>query len=131
MAETFLILLTGGIILSAAISDPRQVTLNWLRLCGIIALALAGLSTFFLFGRTEPAGGIAMAQTSGIILLILAQLAFVQIAWRMTQRVMAALAFVLAVRVGASSTWNWIGYASAVGIAAMSGIALMDMLLGH
>ena len=41
MPETFLILLTGGVMLAAAISDPHQVTLHWLRLCGIIALSLA------------------------------------------------------------------------------------------
>ena len=131
MAETFLILFAGGIMCAAAISDPDEVTLNWLRLCGIIALALAGLSSFFLFRRPEPTGGFALGTTSAVILLILAQLAFVQVAWRTTQRVMAALAFVAAVRVGASGNWTWIGYTSAVGIAAMSGLALMDMLLGH
>src|SRR6267142_2091212 len=40
MTETFLVLLAGGVMLAAFISDPREVTVNWLRLAGIISLAV-------------------------------------------------------------------------------------------
>ena len=51
MPETFLILLAGGIMLAAAVSRASQVTLNWLRLCGILALAMSGVGLFFYFSR--------------------------------------------------------------------------------
>src|SRR4051812_13556374 len=143
MPETFLILLAGGIMLAAAISDPQQVTLLWLRLCGILALAMAGLSAFFLFRRDVPATRDAIVFTSAATLAILAQLAFVQIAWRRTQQWLGCVAFFFAVATGSEylkpAGWQqmtvWRGvvapYAASIGIAATSGLALMDMLLGH
>ena len=47
MLETFLVLLAGGIMLAVVISDPREVTLNWLRLAGIIALVMAMIALFW------------------------------------------------------------------------------------
>ena len=125
MPETFLILLCAGIMLAAAVSDPKQVTLNWLRLCGILALVMAGLSMYFA-QRLWLMNAIAAAA-------ILGQLAFVQVAFRRTQQIFAWLAFLLALRVGVVylSVAPLIAYASAIGIAAMTGLALMDMLLGH
>src|SRR5215211_1189339 len=64
MPEAFLILFAGGIILAAAVSDPRDVTLNWLRLCGILSLAMIGLSAFFLFRREAAPDGAAGATTA-------------------------------------------------------------------
>ena len=128
MPETFLILLSGGVMLAAAISDPRAVTLRWLRLAGIIALTMCGLAGFFA-ARLPP---IIMT-----FVLIMAQLAFVQVAWRTTQRVFAWLAFAHAVM----STGHFLDqappgipailFASLALTAAVSGLALMDMLLGH
>src|SRR6266576_2970934 len=100
MPETFLILLAGGIMLSAAISDPHEVTLNWLRLCGILALAMAGLSAFFLFRREDGATRDMIAFTAAATLAVLAQLAFVQVAWRKTQQWLGFLAFFFAVAAG-------------------------------
>src|SRR5689334_23350670 len=104
MPETFLILLAGGIILAAAISSSAQVTLNWLRLCGILALVMAALALFFYFTRdAHPAQlssrmrNIQIGLLIATVALILGQLAFVQVAWRRTQRVIAAAAFVVAV----------------------------------
>jgi hypothetical protein len=133
MPETFLILLAGGIMLAAAISDPRQVTLHWLRLCGILALALAGLSGFFLYRRPEPLAPAMWLADACLFAAIVAQLAFVQVGYRRTQQAFAWLAFFLAVKIGADQipTGRLIAYASAIGIAAMTGPALMDMLLGH
>jgi hypothetical protein len=143
MPESFLILLAGGIMLAAAVSDPQQVTLNWLRLCGILSLCAMGLSAFFLYRQPETVGVIMWSAYAAIALAILGQLAFAQMAWRRTQLVFAWLAFLLAVRIGAdhlhaeimrkSPTWAdaVIDYATAIGVAAMTGLALMDMLLGH
>jgi hypothetical protein len=133
MPESFLILLAGGIMLAAAVSDPQQVTLNWLRLCGILALAMAGLSTFFLYRRGEPVSFAAGLANACVFAAIVGQLAFVQLAFRRAQQVFAWLAFFIAVKVAADYTPadRLVAYASSLGIAAMTGLALMDMLLGH
>ena len=125
MPESFLVLLSGGILLAAGVSEPRQVTLHWLRLCGILALVMAGLSMYF--------GQRLWTANAFFIAAILGQLAFSQVAWRRTQQICAWLAFLLALRVGVAYLDRplLIAYASAVGIAAMTGLALMDMLLGH
>jgi hypothetical protein len=155
LAETFLILLAGGILLSAAVSDPKQVTLNWLRLCGIIALALTGLSWFF-FARREPAElsglffrRISIAQIIATGGLILAQLGFVQVAMRRAQRILAMLGFMVAVLAGTALLHDLmlscgtavyfspkplailLQAAACAGVASVTGLALMDMLLGH
>jgi hypothetical protein len=133
MPEIFLILLSGGIMLAAAISDPRAVILRWLRLAGILALSMAALAGFFV-ARTDARYLLLLVPP---VTLILAQLAFVQVAWRKTQRVMAAIAFACAVAAGVMLLY----YNGRPGfglhpivctfIAATSGLALMDMLLGH
>jgi hypothetical protein len=130
MTETFLLLFAGGVMLAAAISDPKQVTLHWLRLAGIIALCLVVLSAFFAFRGNAPL--LAQGLTA---LVILAQLAFVQIAFGQTQRFFAALTFVCVVLMPTPS--NKVHLMSlppaitAAGVASMTGLALMDMLLGH
>jgi hypothetical protein len=155
MPETFLILLAGGVMLAAVVSDPKLVTLHWLRLAGIVALSLGGLAAFFWFQR-EPAAELPTfyrrvqgALLAGTLVSILGQLAFVQVAWGRTQRLLAAAAFVLAVLTGANVIHGLmtpagvavrfppkalsvaIQAASCAGVAAMTGLALMDMLLGH
>ena len=155
MPETFLILLAGGVMLAAAVSDPRQVTLNWLRLAGIIALSVGGLAAFFWFQRAPAAelpafyrrvqAGLVVAT----LVAVLGQLAFVQVAWRGSQRALAAAAFFLAVLAGTNFVHGQmipggvavrfppkalsiaLQTASCAGVAAMTGLALMDMLLGH
>ncbi len=133
MPETFFILLAGGIMLAAGVSDPKQVTLQWLRLCGILALAMAGISMFFLFRRAEPAGGALWAVNGAMAVAILGQLALAQLDRRSAQQVFAWIAFFLAVKIGADEMHvaALVAYASAIGIAAMAGLSLMDMLLGH
>ena len=133
MPESFLILLSGGILLAAAVSDPQQVTLNWLRLCGILALAMAGLSMFFLYRRGDAVAAPVGATYACGFAAILSQLAFVQVAYRRTQQAFAWLAVFIAVKIAADYTPadRLVAYASALGIAAMTGVALMDMLLGH
>ncbi len=140
MPDTFLILLAGGIMLAAGICDPKAVTLNYLRLAGILALCAAGLSFFFLFKGPEAADHRAVLMTIAVIIAALAQLATVQIGWRTPQRAFALISLVLSLNVaefqqplGREGSFLlemlWVG--GTFLIAAMSGLALMDMLLGH
>ncbi len=155
MPETFLILLAGGIMLAAAISDPQQVTLQWLRLAGILALTMCGLAAVFYAyaGRGAEISPTLRRVQIGLIvvttLLVLGQLGFVQIAWRRMQRALAAAAFIVAVLAGSNLLHEMspppataaqpapklmvmaVQTLVVAGIAAMSGLALMDMLLGH
>src|SRR5690348_658984 len=140
MPETFLILLAGGIMLASGICDPKSVTLNYLRLAGILALCAAGLSFFFLFKGPEAADHREVLMTLAVIVAVLAQLATAQLAWRTSQRMFAFIALILSLNVAEfqQPIWkdgslllelSWI--LSTLCIAAMSGLALMDMLLGH
>ena len=156
MPETFFILLAGGVMLAAAVSDPKQVTLHWLRLAGIIALTMCGLAgVFYIFGQPDTANTstilrrvqVGLLVTTG--LMVLGQLGFVQVAGRRAQRAFAALAFIVAVLAGCNLLHAMMGAQgtavrfppkilsmalqtlSCAGVAAMTGLALMDMLLGH
>lgn len=155
MPETFLILLSAGMMLAATVSSPKQVTLQWLRLAGILALAMAGLCLYFLLTRDGASDApiffqrLQIAQVVATIILILGQLAFVQITWTRAGRYFAAAGFVAGVLAGTAllhdmmlirgSAMNFppkmlamiLQFASCAGIAAMCGLALMDMLLGH
>jgi len=156
MPQTFLILLAGGVMLAAAVSNPKEVTLLWLRLAGIIALTMCSLAgAFYAFDTRDTANTsliLHRVQVGLFIatgLLVLAQLGFVQVAWRRAQRIFAALAFVVAVLAGCNVLHEMMaaqGTAvrfppkvlsmglqtlACAGVAAMTGLALMDMLLGH
>jgi len=48
MIAVTLLMIVGGIGLSQAVSDPHQVTLRWLRLGGIIALSLLGVTAMVM-----------------------------------------------------------------------------------
>ncbi|HTL28740.1 MAG TPA: hypothetical protein VL282_05960 [Tepidisphaeraceae bacterium] len=142
MPETFLILLAGGIMLAAGICDPKAVTLNYLRLAGILALVMFALGAWLAFQPPRERPPIAVFALLAIG--ILAQLGFVQGGFRRTQRVLATFCFFTALLCGGfvlspafplnpPPMWFmeaalFLGCAT---IAAMSGIALMDMLLGH
>jgi hypothetical protein len=139
--EIFCILLAGGVMLAAAISDPQQVILRWLRLAGIVALAMLGVAAVFMIRRAA----IAKPQAAGILLCfvaILGQLAFVQIAFRKTQRALATIAFVIAAITGIAMLSeirspraipaSMLPLAIAcIFASATMGLSLMDMLLGH
>src|SRR5687768_13020199 len=119
MVECFLILLAGGVMYAAAIQDPKQVTLLWLRLGGIVALAMAGMGIFFLLRRGEPFD-VKKLLCWLTIAAILAQLAFVQIDWRKAQRIAAIMAAALAIAAGGMIlSQGAAGYLSALGIASM------------
>lgn len=140
MLETFLILLAGGVMLAAAVPDPISVTLHWLRLAGILALSFAGLATlwFALYGLPLPeARPMAIGTLVAAIVGVMLQLAFTQLGWRQTQRVFAVFAAVWAVETGVFFLHRdrthllKVEFLSLAGVAAMCGLALMDMLLGH
>jgi hypothetical protein len=137
MPETFFVLLAGGVMLAAWIPRPTDVTLLWLRLGGIIALVMAGLS-FFFWTRREGASTHSQAILYLLmILLILLQLAATQLSRRHLQRWAALAAFIVAVMIGTSLSLRPLQQdraaiiISSIGIAAMMGLSLMDMLLGH
>jgi hypothetical protein len=132
MIETFLLLFSAGLMLAAAVPDPKDVTLNWLRLAGILALALLALSGYFYVRGDLPRSALTSWLYGLMIGLVLAQLAFAQTDVRRTQRLCAGLAFLTGVYLPLAVTPDWISsLASNVGIAAVVGLALMDMLLGH
>lgn len=155
MPETFLILFAGGIMLAAAVPAPRDVTPNWLRLAGILALCFCGLGLFFYARRDEVTAMPPLLRRVQVGLLlatdlaVLGQLAFAQVVRLKAQRVMALLAFALAVLAGSNLLHELMtarGTAlclppkllsmtvqtlACAGVAALAGLALMDMLLGH
>jgi hypothetical protein len=141
MPETFLILLSGGIMLSAAISDPREVILRWLRLAGILALCGAALAMYFAL-RRDVLPTMALVLLILTIVLILGQLAFVQVAKRATQRAFATAACVSSIFAGfllldqilaprAQHSIRPLLAIACVLASANMGLSLMDMLLGH
>jgi hypothetical protein len=130
MTESFLVLLAGGVMLAAFTSDPREVTVSWLRLAGIIALALTALSAFFFLRRSEPSG------PGWLLYGILASsiLLHLWVPKDRGRRSPAGAALVTAIFCGcilALGKPTVAGVFSSCGIAAMSGVVLMDMLLGH
>ena len=137
MPETFLILLCGGVMLASAIPKPRDVTLQWLRLCGIIAITMLALSAFFSFRRETGIGrNLAYAYILNAIGVAF-QLAMVQTNQPAAGRVCAILSFLSSLAIGVAllgRPMNVPVAAAIVGcasVAAMCGMALMEMLLGH
>src|SRR5688500_2099826 len=95
MIAALLFMFVGGIGLAMAVEDPRQVTLRWLRLGGIIAVSLLAVAA--AVGRVGQAGGVAMLLYSAVLAPFVVQLVTVQLGWRRAQRVAALLGFVAAV----------------------------------
>jgi hypothetical protein len=137
MPETFLILLAGGVMLAAALSDPRQVSQTWMRLCGRIALALTALAFFSWVRREETVHAGQIASWVIITAMFAGPLAFVQKEARLqVERFSAAIAFVVAVWAGMAILPRDVSLRPTTplalgGVAAMTGLVLMDMLLGH
>src|SRR5207237_2867254 len=133
MTETFLVLLAAGVMLAAFISDPREVTVNWLRLAGIIALALTGLSAYF-YSRRDTTVQREWIVYGVVGFAILAQLGAIHLPIAAIARAFALGAAIGGVILGTPlilGSTTPIALISGGGISAMSGIALMDMLLGH
>jgi hypothetical protein len=141
----------GGIALACAITNPHEVTLRWLRLAGIIALALAGVAAVVItLGASLPTNPHNHTHIQNLTLIIvpisfLIQLITVQRAMRNTQRLAASLAFISVV-ILASSAMRYVCTSdstpssflltinlllTALSSAGLLGGYLMTMLLGH
>ena len=133
MTEAFLVLLAGGVMLAAFISDPRDVTVNWLRLAGMIALAMTALAGYFFSRRTQT-NQREWLMLAILFVAILLQIGGIHLPDPRIGRPFAFVAAVAAVFIGdrlVLGAPSLPGFISTAGIAAMCGLALMDMLLGH
>lgn len=151
MITAMLLLIVAGIGLTQAVSDPHQVTLRWLRLGGLIALALlVGAAVVVVVTEVDVTAGqwttLALATAA-----FLTQSVSVQSAKHAIQRLAAALGFVLALSaagplafdsvtanwVGPGNPWKWSAWLSIQArfqLALSGGLLggfLMTMLLGH
>lgn len=149
MVVVMLLLIVGGISLAQAVSDPRQVTTRWLRLGGIVAVALLGVAA--TVATLAPSGDTHFLLAFFVVLLpLLVQLMTVQIGRLTIQRISAAVAFVglcwvvagvmsasiglqdvsFALHTAKSLSW-WVSIGMTATSAGLMGGFLMTMLLGH
>jgi hypothetical protein len=131
MTESFLLLLAAGVMLSAVISDPKEVTIDWLRLGGIIALAMAALSVYFAMRRDQPLTQRQWVMYGMLFAALLLYLGAIHLPVP-AGRGLAVPAFLGGVFLaGHFLLPSRISILTTAGAAAMCGLALMDMLLGH
>jgi hypothetical protein len=151
MIPTMLLLLAAGIGLTQAVSDPRAVTLPWLRLGGIIAVTLLVVAVAAV---VHSEGWDARAAITGIAspaVAFIVQLMAVQLGYRIRQRFAAAMGFLLAALsatvfagmilahqksaladVPSLTPGDWAALLATVCLSAgLLGGFLMTMLLGH
>ena len=146
MIGVFLLLLVAGVGMAQAVSDPRQVTLRWLRLGGLIAVALLAVAGVIEVS-TEPVSGVTWLLFGATSVAFVAQLMAAQLGGRHVQRLAAALGLALGVAVvvllfaeqlpagapGAAQAAA-IGWPVALTVTLSCGLlggGLMTMLLGH
>jgi len=99
MVAVMLFMFVGGIAFSQVASNPRAVTLQWLRLGGIIAVALLAVVGAVL--AKESAEGVVTGGFIAVLVISVAQLTCVQLGQRKAQRVLALLVF------GFSAALTW------------------------
>jgi len=135
MASVLLLLFVGGIAMTQAVSDPRAVTLRWLRLGGLIAVALLGVAIVIdvMAQPTWRSGD--MAAYALVAATSIAQLMLTQLGRRHAQRIAAMAGYFIAC---AASWWlsdaqahGWLTFVTFLLSAALLGGFLMTMLLGH
>jgi hypothetical protein len=156
MPETFLILLGGGVLLAAAVPDPREVPPRWLQLAGTIAYAAVGSGVFFaLVIRDVPRAGSAVVQRVQLGLLIatvvavLAYAVAARVRWLRASRAVGCVACFVAVLAGShllheamvargtslypgsKSTAMGLQTLACVGAAVPPGLALMNAVLAR
>lgn len=100
MIPVMLLMLAGGVGLAQAVSDPKAVTLQWLRLGGLIAVTLLAVAVAALFtsgaAPSESAGddvGRFALMIGAVAVPAIVQLMATQLASRRVQRVAAAVFF--------------------------------------
>ncbi|MCC6579503.1 MAG: hypothetical protein IT440_03620, partial [Phycisphaeraceae bacterium] len=129
-----LLMFVGGIALAQAVCDPKEVTLRWLRLGGLIALALLAFSGMAMYLACERMDKVVLILSTAIPAA--AQLMLTQLGHRRSQRMAAGATWVWAcavlavVGMGADATWLARGL-SAPAAGGLLGACLMTMLLGH
>ncbi len=149
-----LLMIVGGIGLSQAVSDPRQVTLRWLRLGGLIAVCLVAVAAAVWAITTQQdqpfiRNGIALTATIAVT-----QLIAIQKAWRRVARLASCFMFCIASGVAwcglmslgpaghdttATATLTqllaqpqaWVVFSATLSSTGLLGGLLMTMLLGH
>ena len=141
MIAVMLLMIAGGIALSQAVSCPKQVTLHWLRLGGIIAVTLTAVAAAILI--VTDAGKFGASFWTLLVLAgaaFTAQLMTVQLARRHAQRLFAAAGYVLAVlaaicaaqpAVQATTVQQLDLYVAMPGAVGLVGGFVMTMLIGH
>ena len=140
MIAVFLLLIVGGIGLTLAVSDPRQVTLRWMRLGGIIAGCLLAVTAVIVVGGEDHWMASDWLCFSGTTAMFVTQLTAVQLARRRLQRAAALLGWSLAswtivsylTDISAIEHSNWMALTVTIAVSsAVTGGFLMTMLLGH
>lgn len=136
-----LLLIVGGIALTQAVSDPRQVTLRWLRLGGVIALSLLAAAVTIAAASDQTTTAAFYAAFAAVTAAQTAQLIATQLGRRNLQRLFAGVCFVLACAGAvwlqpahaAATPWphRLLEFAVAMTSAGLLGGFLMTMLLGH
>src|SRR5687768_13522450 len=132
MAESFLLLLAAGVMLATAVPNPKDLTLNWLRLGGILSLSLVAVASYFTWNRTPWRS--AAESTAIVTIPILAHLAVVQLNRPYVARMLVAFAFLSALGAGqlvwrpppgkTSAVQELSILATSAGVAAMTGSVL-------
>ena len=158
MFAMMLLMLVGGVGLTQAVSDPKKVTLQWLRLGGLIATALVAVSVaIVVMTRDEiPLTHVIMIATA-VALPCVTQLIAVQLGKRTIQRVASLLTFLVVSALLVWFVWmqlaaweldmgfgeeeanmvklpRWVYLAVALTVPVSCGIVggfLMTMMLGH
>lgn len=159
MIAVLLLMIVLGIVLTQAVSQPGSVTLSWLRLGGLISVAMLTLAFAAVASSNDFAtkpwilqqGPPPLWPWSGLLAVtasIVAQLMATQLGKRQLQRLLAAVALLLTSLVTAALAWQLepttardgatlpaAGFASVLGTITLSGGLvggfLMTMLLGH
>ncbi len=158
MVGLYLLLIAGGIGFALTVMDPRLVTLRWLRLGGIVGLALLAAALVHQIVTGTDAKVVLMIALVGVAFTL--QLLTVQLGRRSAQRFAGAAAFLLGVEAAcallppaglervrgvAALSAGRSSFASVLGAgleggalvatvclgAALLGVCLMAMLLGH
>lgn len=138
MISVLLLLFVAGIALSQALSDPRAVTLRWLRLGGLIAVTFWALAVVVRAITAEQTTASHWVGLAIVAVPTVAQLMLTQIGKRTGQRLAAWATFLLASVVAthltgrdaltADALLTCLTFAISGGI--LGGL-LMTMLLGH
>ena len=126
MIAAVLLMIVAGIGLTQAVSDPQQVTLRWLRLGGLVAVALLAAGGTMTAISDAPTDRLLWISFGVMAVAAVAQLMLVQLGRRRAQRVCALLVFLAAV-----STTDPAAQLSYYLGAGLLGGLLMTMLLCH